>query len=318
MRTTIRLALRDWDYLTPILLGDVRSGDVEVVIDRVDTLVGDLASDPDHDGGEMSLSRYAQSMARGDCAVVGLPHFLMRGFRHRCIITSKASPITSLEGLAGGAIGLTGWQDSGNTWTRALLRRIGIGIDDARWFVGRLTAQHPVTDRLGGFGRPGRIEAIAGDRPMLELLASGELDAVFTPFMPPGFFLPDSSFRPLLPDVRAAELGYFKEVGYVPGIHLLALKPDVVAAHPTLPRALSELIDEAARLWLDKRSKYAETTPWLIDEIGRCARDLPPDWDRNGLAANISMIDDFAGELAGQGVTARRLAVAELFPRDIG
>ena len=31
-------------------------------------------------------------------------------------------------------IGIAGWQDSGNTWTRALLRREGVEIEDARWF----------------------------------------------------------------------------------------------------------------------------------------------------------------------------------------
>jgi 4,5-dihydroxyphthalate decarboxylase len=314
MSVPVRLALRDWDYLTPLLLGDVQSKDFDIEIDRVGTLIDHPATDPSYDGAEMSFSRYAQARARGDDSVVAVPHFLMRGFRHRCIITTKTNPVTTLEGLAGRAIGLTGWQDSGNTWTRALLRRVGIGIDDARWFVGRLTATHPIVDRLSGFGRPGRIEAVAGERPMMELLASGELDAVFTPFMPPGFFDADSGFRALLPDYRAAEVAYFADVGYVPGIHVLVLKPAVVAVHPTLPHVLSELIDESARIWLAKREKYADTTPWIIDEIVRCARDLPPDWNQNGYAINERMIADFAAELHVQGLTARHLEARELFP----
>src|SRR6202158_2149292 len=101
MRVTIRLALRDWDFLTPILLADVRSSDFDVAIDRVSTLVGNLARDPNYDGAEMSFSRYAQSRALGDTSVVAVPPFLMRAFRHRCIITAKSNPITTLEGLAG-------------------------------------------------------------------------------------------------------------------------------------------------------------------------------------------------------------------------
>jgi 4,5-dihydroxyphthalate decarboxylase len=317
MSVTIRLGLRDWDYLTPILLGDVRSGEFDVVVDRVWTLVRNLAREQSYDGAEMSFSRYAQSRALGDTSVVAVPHFLMRAFRHRCIITAKSSPITTLEGLAGGSIGLTGWQDSGNTWTRALLRRAGVTIDDVRWYVGRLTATDPIVDGLEGLGRPGRIEAAPGERPLMELLAGGELDAVFTPFMPPGFFEPDSLFRPLLRDFRAAELAHFHAVGYVPGIHLLGLKPAVVAKHPILPQALSELLDESARVWADKRETYADTTPWIIDEIGRCARDLPRSWDRNGFEANEPMIADFAAELHAQNLTARRLAPRELFPEAV-
>jgi 4,5-dihydroxyphthalate decarboxylase len=314
MALTVRLALRDWDWLTPILLGDIKPSGFTVAIERVGTLIGDLASDPGFDGAEMSFSRYAQRVLRAEAKVVALPHFLMRGFRHRCIITSKASTIDSLEGLAGKAIGLAGWQDSGNTWTRALLRRKGVGVKQARWWISRLSAAHPITDRIAGFGRPGLIETVPGDRPLLDMLEAGELDAVFTPFMPPGFFAPESRLRPLLADYRAEEVRYFREVGYVPGIHLLGLKQALVAEHPTLPAALSELLDESARMWLDKREKYADTTPWIIDELARCARDLPPGWDRNGLAANATMIEAFATELHQQGIAPRLLTLSELFP----
>jgi 4,5-dihydroxyphthalate decarboxylase len=314
MAIAIRLALRDWDWVTPLALGDVRPEGFTLQIDRVGTLPEDLGSDPVYDAGEVSLSRYTLSRARGETAISGVPHFLMRGFRHRCIITAKTSGLTELSQLAGKRIGLTGWQDSGNTWTRALLRRVGIGINDARWFVGRLSEAHPITDRLAGFGRPGRIEAVPGERPMLELLQTGGLDAVFTPFMPPGFFEAASPFRQLLPDFRAAEVTYAREVGYVPGIHLLGIKPAIVRDHPWLPQALSAVLDESARLWIEKRIKYAETTPWMLDELRQVARDLPAGWDRNGFAANEAMLADFIAELQAQELTTARLSPRDLFP----
>lgn len=40
---------------------------------------------------------------------LGVPQFLMRGFRHGGIITAKTSPITRLEDLASKNIGVTGW-----------------------------------------------------------------------------------------------------------------------------------------------------------------------------------------------------------------
>ncbi len=318
MRTAIRLAIRDWDFLTPIFLGDVRPDGFDLTIDRVGALIADPANDPIYDGAELSFARYARSRARGEDGVVAIPHFLMRAFRHRCLIAAKASPIATLAGLAGKTIGLAGWPDSGHTWTRALLRREGIGIDDAQWRLGRLTAAEPVRDDLDGFGRPGRIEAAPGGRPLVDLLETGELDAAFAPFMPPGFYDAGSRLRPLLPDYRAAEVAYFHQVGYVPGIHVLALKPAIVAAHPGLPDALSELLDESARIWLAKRERYAETTPWMIDELARSARDLPAGWNRNGYAANEAMIDAFAEELFRQKLTERRLDPRELFPRFAG
>ena len=250
---------------------------------------------------------------RGRDDIAAVPHFLMRGFRHRCIITHRDSGITQLEQLAGARIGMTGWQDSGNTWTRALLRRVGIGIDDAQWRVGRLTAAHPVADRLSGYGQPGRIEAVAGERPLVDLLRSGELEAVFTPFMPDGFFDADSDLRQLLPQCRRDEVAYFRDVGYVPGMHLLGIKPDILRAHPWVGQSLSAALDASAAMWLHKRRKYADTTPWILDELIQTSRDLPEGWDRNGLQANQPMVTDFLAELRAQRLTERSMSPAELF-----
>src|SRR5262245_2765992 len=185
--------------MTPLVLGDVSSERIEVQVDRVATLPENFAKDRRYDASEISFSRYTTGQARGDVSIFGVPNFLMRGFRHRCIITVRSSPLTRLEELKGKRIGVTGWQDSGNTWTRAAVAQAGVGIDDVHWYAGRLTEAHPIVDRLGPYARPGRIEAVPGERPMLELLQSGELDAVFTPFMPPGFFGRDSAFRHLQP-----------------------------------------------------------------------------------------------------------------------
>lgn len=314
MSVSIRIATRDWDYLTPLILGDVPSSRLTVEVERVGTLIPNLASDPDYDAAEVSFSRYVSAMAEGADSIVGVPCFIMRGFRHRCIITRQDSPLEKLSDLAGKRIGVTGWRDSGNTWTRAALRREGVDVDDAYWFAGRLTAQHPVTDRLDGFYRKGRIEAVPGERPMMELLAEGELDAVFTPFMPEGYFAGGSGFRQLLRDFRAAERDYFDAAGYVPGMHLVAVKAGLAREHPWLPAELSRMIDESQRMWTSKRRKYAETTPWIFEELLRVAQDLPETWNDSGLTANRRMIEDFVAELHGQGILPNPISVEALFP----
>ncbi len=317
MRIKIRLAVRDWDYFTPLALGDISSERLDIALDRVHALT-DLEDDPHHDAAEISFSRYVSSRERGETEIIGLPNFIMRGFRQRCIITTKRSPLTRIKHLAGKRIGVTGWRDSGNTWTRAVLSRVGVGIEDAYWFAGRLTASHPILDRLDGFGRPGCIEAVPGERPMMELLETGELDAVFTPFMPDGFFSPNSRFRPLLSDFRAEERAYFNAVGYVPGMHVLGFKAAFANEYPWALKELSDLLDLSQRIWLEKRRKYAETTPWIMDELIRSAHDLPSTWNDSGLTANERMIADFARELHAQGIAQRMLSPAEIFPYESG
>lgn len=314
MKPVIRLALRDWDFITPLLLGDVASDQFELKIERLAALPDDFASDTRFDASEISFSRYTTGKARGETGVFGIPNFIMRGFRHRCVVTAAKSPLTRFEDLRGKRIGIAGWQDSGNTWTRAALAEAGIGIEDAFWAVSRLAAGHPVTDRIGRYARPGRIEALPGQPPLLDLLAAGEIDAVLMPFMPNGFFAPGSAFRALLPDVRAAEVDYFRKVGFVPGMHIIGLKPELVGREPWLPQALSDLLDESLRVWLEKRRRYADTSPWLIDELVRSGHDLPAEWNASGLGPNRAMVTAFLEQLRIQELAETDLTPETLFP----
>ena len=314
MTVTLRIATRDWDYLTPLLLGDVTSRHLDLKITRVGTLLSDLAASPDFDAAEMSFSRYSSLMASGNHDIIGIPCFIMRGFRHRCIITTEASKLEHLSQLKGKRIGVTGWRDSGNTWTRAPLRRAGVGVEDAFWIAGRLTAEHPITDRLDGFGRPGRIEADPAERPMMEMLQTGDLDAVFTPFMPNGYFGHGSGFRQLLRDFRSAECAYYAEVGYVPAHHIVGIKAGVARQNPWIIDELSRLIDQSQIMWTEKRRKYAETSPWVLDELIYAARALKPDWNDSGLERNRPMITGFATELHAQGILPDPISADQLFP----
>ena len=130
----VRMAVRDWDYLTPLALGDVKAEGIELILDRVATLPENLGTDTRYDASEISFSRYVTGRAAGDTGITGYPNFMMRGFRHRCIITTRDSGLTRLEDLRGKRIGLTGWQDSGNTWTRAAMAKAGIGRTEADTF----------------------------------------------------------------------------------------------------------------------------------------------------------------------------------------
>jgi len=311
---TLRIATRDWDYLTPLLLGDITSKHLDLKITRVSTLLNDLPGSSEFDAAEMSFSRYSSAMAGGQGDVIGIPCFIMRGFRHRCIITTEESPLETLADLKGKRIGVTGWRDSGNTWTRAALRRAGVGVEDAFWLAGRLTAEHPITDRLDGFGRPGRIESDPAERPMMDMLRNGDLDAVFTPFMPNGYFANGSGFRQVVRDFRAAEAAYYADVGYVPAHHLVGIKADIARANPWIVEELTRLIDESQVMWTAKRRKYAETSPFVLEELIYAARMLKPDWNDSGREQNRAMIAGFAEELHVQGILRTPISVEQLFP----
>lgn len=310
----LRIALRDWDHLTPLLMGEVdltalhdTGHDLEIT--RVPSLPS--LDDDRYDAAEISLSGYVRAVAAGQPARIAVPHLLMQSFRHRCIIVNRHSDLHHPEQLRNGRIGLTGWPDSGNTWTRAVLAEHGVGIPEATWVVGRLTAQHPVIDRLGGFGRPGHIVA-RDDKPLVDQLSEGELDAVLTPFMPTGFYSADSPWRPLFRNVRSVESAYFARHGFVPGMHLLGLRPELAAS--PVADLLVQALCTSRQIWADRRRKYADTSLWLTEDLLHEATHLPSDWWLPGLDRHAPMFSAFLTEQVTQGLLVSPPTLDQLFP----
>ncbi|HEV7625851.1 MAG TPA: hypothetical protein VGO89_05090 [Streptomyces sp.] len=315
-RTALRLALRDWDHLVPLAAGKLDTPGLSLRIESRET-TPDVIAESGLDGGETSFSRYVQARAAGDDRLVGLPAFVMRGFRHRCVLVRSDSPRTALAELAGARVGLTGWPDSGNTWTRALLRAEGVELADVDWRVGPLAAGETGKERLGNRPLPPNVSALSESTSLVEELAAGRLDAVLTPFMPEELFTRDSRFRHLLTDHAASERAYWQEHGFVPGIHLVALRREVVDAAPELPRLLLNALDESKRHWVRRRRHLADTTPWLLRELTESAQLFGDDWMPYGAESNAEMIRTFCAELHEQGIWPEPVDPGVLFHPDL-
>ena len=309
----LRIATRGWAHVLPLALGDVAQAEPLLRLERRDA-TPDLWTEPDLDGAETSFSRYVRTRAAGDTSVTALPYFIMRGFRHRCIIVADESPHTRATDLQGAAIGLTGWPDSGNTWTRAILRAQGVGLNQVRWQVGRLTSEHPETDRLGGVTIPDHLDVSSTSEPLLDALLAGRLDAVMTPFMPQAFLEPSSPFRTLFPDNQAEEASYYRRRGYIPGIHLIAVKTALLEEDPDLAGQLLEAFARSQRMSHQERGKLQDVTPWTNEALRASVGVFGHDFNPIGLAPNLPMISDFQDELVHQHLLGTPVPVQELFP----
>ncbi len=175
------------------------------------------------------------------------------------------------------------------------------------WFVGPLSADEDDADRLGPSPVPGNVSVLRDGDCLLEALASGRVDAIFTPYMPPSFHSDDSPVRHLLVDYPAEESAYYRQTGYVPGVHLVTLKRKVVDEHPWLPAALTDFLGKSRDMWLQQRQLLADTTPWELKEVDAELRTLGRDWMPFGVekgSVNKAMTETFCLELFAQGVSA--------------
>lgn len=300
-KPTIVLGVKEWDHLMPLLTRDVELSSFRLQLTRT-PLIPDLAHQPELHGGETSFSQLLLAQARGDQQFVALPAFIRSAFRHRSIIVAKDSDLTSLAQLRGRRVGLNGWADSGNIWTKSLAREAGVRLDEVDWLVAPVasTSAPDARPRMGE--TPPNVTHAPAGRDLTSMLAAGEIDAMMSPVMPAGFHEPSSPFRRLVPDYRRAEEQYLHDKGFMPGIHIIVLRRSVFEGYPQLAGELLDALHRSYQHWLARRVTMVDTTPWLVDEIEALARTLGLDWSPYAPAYTDVMTEAFASEITAQGI----------------
>lgn len=306
----VTLAARAWAHLMPLARGSVGSRRLDLRVDLRATTPDPLA-ERRFTAAETSFSTYVRALAGGDDRLVGLPVFLMRAFRHRCLLVPRDSGLSSLQDLRGRTVGATGWPDSGNTWTRSLLRREGVEIDEVKWLLAPLRGGRLKPSRIGEL--PANVSVADGGRSLLGALDAGEVDAVMAPFLPPDTHRESGPARHLLTDYPAAEADYFAKTGFVPGIHLVTVRRELVERHPWLPRELVDVLQRSKDTWRAERWQYADETPWMLRDLQDSDTALSSDWTPYGLSANEGMVAAFCTELHEQALTPRRVYPDSVF-----
>ena len=306
----LTLATRDYDFVTPLATGDVTAEGIDLTLVRSFDALQRVTADPDVHGGEASFSRYVQRLAAGDRSLVGLPLFVMREFRHRNFYVRRDSRLGTIAELAGRRVGMDAWPNSGNTWSRALMREEGVSGERVRWVVGRVHARDapPPSDAL-----PPGVEL--SPRPLCELLLSGELDVLIWAWTPDGFYDPAGPFRRLFEDYRAAEQAHYRRTRLFPAHHLVVLKRDVVDRHPGAVSAVYAAFEAARARAAANRWQLHESSPWLLEDLEAQARVMGRGFDPYGVrsADNRHMVARFCEEQHAQGLIPRPLDPDSVF-----
>lgn len=305
----ITLIMRDYDYLAPLYGGDVVPEGIHLTLDRR-TPITQAYADASVVASELSFSRFLIGLSKGERGFVGIPFFPTRAFRHRCFFAGRSSGISSLKQLEGKRVGTNSWPDTGNTWTRAVLRDLGVAIDRIAWTVGTVDENYA---RKPQSGLPSGVREAPMDRMLRDMLLEGELDALMCPFPPKGFYEADSPIVRIIPDYRAAELEYYERTGLFPVHHIVALRRDVFERTPQIAVAIYQALDRSRLLWQQRRLFMAELTPWTLAEIETTIDLLGADWQPNGLTANRGVIQALCEEELAQGLIDQPLDSETVF-----
>jgi 4,5-dihydroxyphthalate decarboxylase len=184
-----------------------------------------------------------------------------------------------------------------------LLRETGVDIMSVRWLVGQVSEGYkPVPDDPLPVGVDRQK-----DRLLVDMLISGEIDALLCPWPPAGFYEPDSPVRRLYPDFASVEQAYFQRSGIYPGHHVIVLRRSLVDAHPEVVGNLYSAFDEARKATEANFRAIAEILPWLLAELEQDTRLMGHDLHPYGVEPNRRMIEAFCAEQFAQGLVQKRL-----------
>jgi 4,5-dihydroxyphthalate decarboxylase len=191
---------------------------------------------------EINVSAHFMARDQG-VPIAAIPVYLHRRFRHGFVFVNAAAGIKEPKDLIGKRIGGTNFQPAANIWMRGILEEYyGLPHREVTWVVERSEDVE--------FERPKdlRIEQIAPDKNLEEMLATGEIPAMISPNVPRLFAKGDKRIKRLFPDYKEIEIGFFRRTGIFPIMHVTAVKQEILDKHPWVATNLVKAFEEAKNL----------------------------------------------------------------------
>ncbi len=248
------------------------------------------------DVAELSLSSYLVLVDRGRSPYVAIPAFVSRAFRHSAIYVRTDRGINAPADLVGRLVGVPEYQVTAAVWVRGILEdEYGIKPSDLRW-------------RTGGVEQPGRHEKIDLSLPESVEVAPIPRDETLAQWFP--------HIGRLFPDFRAVERAYFAKTGIFPTMHVIGIRRSLVELHPWLAASVFKAFVQAKRACMPELAEIAAlkvTLPWLAAEYEETIAAMGEDFWPYGVADSKTTLEALLRYHHGQGLSSRRLDIAELF-----
>jgi 4,5-dihydroxyphthalate decarboxylase len=279
------------------------------------------------DVSEMSMATYhviKGNVAAGQPApFVAIPVFPSRMFRHTSVyVNTGRIPVgdaSAAGALAGATVGVAEWQLTANVWIRGILAdRYDVPVESVRY-------------RTGGLNAPGRHEKVALSLPdtiditpipagqtLSDLLAAGEIDAIYSPRAPESYG--KGNVRRLFADPRAEEERYFAETGIFPVMHVIVIRRAVYEANRWLARELFKAFTAAKRIAYDdlaRTAAMAVSLPFALEEYEAAVAAMGADYWAYGIEPNRRVLSTFARYATAQHLIAAPVAPESLFADEL-
>ncbi|GAA2234902.1 ABC transporter substrate-binding protein [Herbiconiux moechotypicola] len=323
MRLT--LGLSDTDRARPLADGSVALAadglvlETEVTLMPTQALFNKQLVEHTFDVCEFPVGTYVRTLEQEGQPYLALPVFPSRHFRLSCIFVNADAGIRTPADLAGRRVGIPVFDMAAAVWLRGILEEhYGLPRTAPTYVSGGLEAARS-GDEHPQFYPPRFTVEHRSDKSLAQLLAEGEIDALYTARAPSTW--PSSRVVRLFDgdaysSAQAEELSYFKETGIFPPMHLVAIKRSLADAHPELVPAVYRAFtaaQDAARAALYDSTALSTLLPWQLESLLEAERQLGDDYWASGFAANRGMLEVLLRYLADDGLVSDAHTAESLF-----
>jgi 4,5-dihydroxyphthalate decarboxylase len=269
------------------------------------------------DVAEMSLSSYVMSLSAHEPPFVAIPVFPSRFFRHSCIYVNAASGIREPSDLAGRKVGNPEYQMTAPVWIRGILSdEYGVSVGSVRYYCGGLE-EPGRPEKLALDLPPGiHVERIKDDQTLSSMLASGEIDALYTARAPSSFRDGSGTVKRLFDNFAEVERDYFRRTRIFPIMHTVVIRRDVYERNRWTAQSLYKAFCAAQQeTYTDLNQTAALKTmlPWLIAHVEDVRREMGDDFWPYGLQPNRETLATFLRYSHEQGLSRQPVDPERLF-----
>ena len=203
-----------------------------------------MARTAEFDICELAPTTYLAARAKG-APITALPIPMTRRFRHAGLMLPENSLIREPRDLEGKKVGVRAYTVTAGVWTRGILQNeFGLDIGKVTWVVDD-------EEHVLGLDLPNNVVQAREGRSLAAMMADGELDAGFAGIAGVGAAPEGRAYHDLFENPKPLEADWFKRTGIYPIHGVIAVRNDVLAAHPLLPRRLFDAFVTAKKLYLD-------------------------------------------------------------------
>jgi 4,5-dihydroxyphthalate decarboxylase len=315
----LRLSLGCWNYdrTRSLLEGRIQPDgiDLNYLNMPVEETFFRMLRNREFDVAEMSLSSYTVSLFK-DSPFIAIPVFPSRFFRHSCIYVNKDSGIREPKDLIGKRIGNPEYQMTAPVWIRGVLQdEYQVPVDSVTYFTGG--EEEPNRSEKLKLDLPSniRVERIGPTQTLSAMLASGEIDALYTARMPSSFHGSDK-VRRLFEDFVPVEQDYFRRTQIFPIMHTVVIRRDVYEKNRWVAQSLYKAFCQAQQETyqdLYETAALKAMLPWLTAHVEEARREMGDDFWPYGFEKNVATLSTFLRYSYEQGLSKHLLTPAQLF-----